>query len=563
MDRGRKREIALTAGCFLAAFVLICFFFAGLMIHAGKSVEYDIPGGWEVRRGEKTYENVTMKEVSEILNGFEWNESVKMSHILNVQTYVPLTLRVYSRLSAIRVMVDNRQIYSYGYSKINSHSMVGSGYHFILLPSSYYGKKLTIEMTASEKNAINAPPEVCLTPAESAITSFSKERIFSIFSGILLVFVGVVLVLLFFPAVLLDSRFLPLGAVGIFSITSGIWCLATIKALQLFSGDITLNSILEYLCMYLMPIPVLFLSRHFRHSASPQAKRIITSATAAACGFFLTALILQISGVLEVSKVVYVYHILLFVIALILFFAGKSKWRRMKSSERMFQIGLDYMILVAAMEYVIYYWLDMLYSVSSRLTNIIIPVSILIYVVIIMLGFLMEIYNMRLKDNEKERLRKLAHRDQMTGLLNRGMCEERFRELRESGESFTMMNMDLNGLKQVNDNFGHLMGDKYILSFADIIGKALKGGDDVYRVGGDEFLYISTESNEDKLWNKVKFIRRLEKIVARDEKIPFAIDASFGIASSDEVESGDPEDVYILADKRMYQMKKNLKKERT
>ena len=121
---------------------------------------------------------------------------------------------------------------------------------------------------------------------------------------------------------------------------------------------------------------------------------------------------------------------------------------------------------------------------------------------------------------------------------------------------------DYNSVKQVNDNFGHLMGDKYILSFADIIGKALKGRDDVYRVGGDEFLYISTESTEDELWNKVKFIRRLEKIFARDEKIPFSIDASFGIASSDEVEGGDPEDVYILADKRMYQMKKNLKKER-
>ena len=146
--------------------------------------------------------------------------------------------------------------------------------------------------------------------------------------------------------------------------------------------------------------------------------------------------------------------------------------------------------------------------------------------------------------------------------MNRGMCEERFKELRESGEPFAMMNMDLNGLKLVNDSFGHLMGDQYILAFADIIGKALRDEGKIYRVGGDEFLYIATETTEDDLWNKVRFIRRLEKIVARDEKIPFSIDASFGIASSYEVESGDPEDVYILADKRMYQMKKNLKKER-
>lgn len=550
------------AGCFLTATVLVCLFFAALILHAGQSVQYDLPGGWEVKRGEKTFENVTMDEITDLLGGFEWNESVRISHPLNVQTHDPLTLRVYARLSAIRVVVDNKQIYSYGYSNINSRSMVGSGYHFILLPTSYYGKKLTIEMTASEKDAINAAPEICITPAELAIIDFAGERVFGIFSGILLVFVGIFLVLITMIAIFMDHRFYPLGAIGLFSISSGIWCLSTIKALQLFSGDVTLNSILEYLSMYFLPVPVLFLSRHFRHSASPGAKKIISAAAIVSGVFFIAALILQVTDILDVSRSVVAFHVLLLPLTFVLFFVGNSKWRRMNSSEKMFQMGLIFMAAVALLEYVIYYCLNLVYSFSARLVNMVIPVSTLIYVVIILMGFLMEIYDMRLKDTEKDRLQRLAHKDQMTGLMNRGMCEERFKELRESGEPFAMMNMDLNGLKLVNDSFGHLMGDQYILTFADIIGKALRDEGKIYRVGGDEFLYIATETTEDDLWNKVKFIRRLEKIVARDEKILFSIDASFGIASSYEVESGDPEDVYILADKRMYQMKKNLKKER-
>ncbi|MCR5023191.1 MAG: GGDEF domain-containing protein [Lachnospiraceae bacterium] len=562
MEKGRKREILSMTGCFLTAAVLVCLFFAALILHAGQGEVFDLPGGWEVKRGDRTFENVTVDEMTDLLDNFEWNETVRMSHPLNVQTHDPLTLRVYARLSAIRVMVDNKQIYSYGYANINSHSMAGSGYHFILLPTSYYGKKLTIEMTASEKDAINAAPEICITSAEFAIISFAKERVFGIFSGILLMFVGIFLVLLVMIAIFMDYRFLPLGAIGLFSIASGIWCLSTIKALQIFSGDVTLNSILEYLSMYFLPVPVLFLSRHFRHSASPRAKKIISAATVVSGIFFVAAFILQAANIVDVSNSVVVFHFLLPPLSFVLFFVGNSKWRRMNPSEKMFQTGLIFMASVALLEYVIYYCLDLVYSFSARFINVVIPVSTLIYVVIILIGFLMEIYDMRLKDTEKDRLKRLAYKDQMTGLMNRGMCEERFRELRESGEPFAMMNMDLNGLKLVNDSFGHLMGDQYILTFADIIGKALRDEGKIYRVGGDEFLYIATGKTEDDLWNKVKFIRRLEKIVARDEKVPFSIDASFGIATSLEVESGDPEDVYILADKRMYQMKKNLKKER-
>ena len=68
--------------------------------------------------------------------------------------------------------------------------------------------------------------------------------------------------------------------------------------------------------------------------------------------------------------------------------------------------------------------------------------------------------------------------------------------------------------------------------------------------------------SEDELYRKAGLIKKLEKIIQRENGISFSIDASYGIAGSRESGFKDPEDVYRLADKRMYEMKKGQKKER-
>ncbi len=558
----KRKDTLKIAGSILTAVVLVVLFFGGLAIHFNEGQEFELPRGWKLRRGDKIFENIPLEDMSDVFTDVKRREVISMSHPLIVDSHDPLTLRVYSRLSAVRVMIDDRQIYSYGFVDVAKQRMVGSGYHFVLLPTSYYGKMMKIELIASEDDAVTAAPEIVITPADEAISMFAKERIFGIFSGLFMIIAGIALIILSVPAIYMDRRFYPLAIIGVFSCAAGIWCLSTIKALQLFSGDITLNSIMEYLSLYIMPFPALFLSLHFRRSASPLGRKVIIFVTVVSGLYFLAALILQVTDILDVTEIVGIYHLLLIPYTTCLLFAGNSKWRRMKAAERLFQVGLYFISAITVLEVSVYYVVSMVYELTVRMNTITTPLAVLTLDVVMTIGFLLEIYDMRLKDTERERLQKLANRDQMTGLMNRGMCERRFTELKESGEDFVILNMDLNGLKDVNDHFGHLQGDEYIQVFAEAASKALGGSDDLYRVGGDEFLYITTGLSEDEVYRKAALIKKLEKIVEMENNFRFSIDASYGIAGSAESGYTDPEDVYRLADKRMYEMKRSLKKER-
>ena len=90
-------------------------------------------------------------------------------------------------------------------------------------------------------------------------------------------------------------------------------------------------------------------------------------------------------------------------------------------------------------------------------------------------------------------LKNMAMRDALTRLGNRYALEIDFQSLSASG---CLSMWDVNGLKRVNDQFGHQAGDQYLLQFAQIYSTATN--DPLYRVGGDEFVGLHCSSSE--LW---------------------------------------------------------------
>jgi diguanylate cyclase (GGDEF)-like protein len=98
---------------------------------------------------------------------------------------------------------------------------------------------------------------------------------------------------------------------------------------------------------------------------------------------------------------------------------------------------------------------------------------------------------------------KLAALDQLTGLYNRRSGEQRLAEeisrAQRHGRPLTVLLMDLDGLKIVNDKFGHAAGDAVIKSFADRLQRAIRGSDLAVRLGGDEFMAILPECRCDEV----------------------------------------------------------------
>ena len=101
------------------------------------------------------------------------------------------------------------------------------------------------------------------------------------------------------------------------------------------------------------------------------------------------------------------------------------------------------------------------------------------------------------KDNDVDLYRNAANTDHLTGLLNRRAFLESALDLsaRRSarGEPVTMMMLDLDHFKTINDSFGHAMGDEVLRTFAEVARSSMRASDVIGRLGGEEFAVIVAE----------------------------------------------------------------------
>lgn len=110
---------------------------------------------------------------------------------------------------------------------------------------------------------------------------------------------------------------------------------------------------------------------------------------------------------------------------------------------------------------------------------------------------------------ENRRLKQLADKDFLTGLFNRRKLEEdieRYTKLHERHNiTFSIIMLDINNFKEINDTKGHKTGDKVLKQIANILQKCIRKTDRVYRLGGDEFiLIVSHHTAVDIVINRVQ-----------------------------------------------------------
>lgn len=159
---------------------------------------------------------------------------------------------------------------------------------------------------------------------------------------------------------------------------------------------------------------------------------------------------------------------------------------------------------------------------------------------------------------QNEQYREKIYRDRLTGLYNRNFYEEIiskiYLESIEKNLNFTIITLDMDNLKNINDNFGHTVGDKYLKSVGKIIERNIRIDDYGIRIGGDEFMIVILE-NENIGQRIAK--RILKDIKAMEEKNK-NISISLGIGIK-KYKTDSLEEVYIRADKALYESKKKGK----
>ncbi len=155
----------------------------------------------------------------------------------------------------------------------------------------------------------------------------------------------------------------------------------------------------------------------------------------------------------------------------------------------------------------------------------------------------------------------LSIKDPLTDILNRrsfsGILEREFRRANRYNTSLTIMVIDLDHFKKVNDTYGHLTGDQVLCETASIFKSSIRDIDVLIRYGGEEFVVILPGTNLEEgliVANRIKKKVERKKICTDDLEIPITV--SIGIAHYPSSDIQTPECLFNAADQALYRAKK-------
>lgn len=167
-------------------------------------------------------------------------------------------------------------------------------------------------------------------------------------------------------------------------------------------------------------------------------------------------------------------------------------------------------------------------------------------------GIILDITNRKVTE---AKLKYLSFHDQLTGLYNRAYFEEELKKLQFSRDyPITIICIDLDGLKLVNDTMGHKQGDELLKACTAVLKRSVRVSDLAVRIGGDEFVVILPKTNEETAQKIVERIRfNAARFRQRDLKIPFSF--SLGMATNNSPATQSLQDTFNKADNMMYKDK--------
>ncbi|MGL5098509.1 MAG: GGDEF domain-containing protein [Fusobacteriaceae bacterium] len=165
------------------------------------------------------------------------------------------------------------------------------------------------------------------------------------------------------------------------------------------------------------------------------------------------------------------------------------------------------------------------------------------------------IKNITEERKKEDNYQKKIYTDTLTDLYNRNFYEERadeiFMDSQREDDDFSIVIIDIDNFKNINDNHGHHFGDRVLKELSKIIKKNIRKKDYAIRVGGDEIILLLNATSTIAGEIGKRLIREVNELEFGELKITISV----GIANKkDEIST--LEELYICADKAMYKSKK-------
>lgn len=461
--------------------------------------------------------------------------------------------------AAVIVALDAEQIYEYGWDRIDQNKTVGSGYLPVDLPDDYASKTLTIQYTVAEDKAFSHFDSIRIYEWKNFYRIILTENRLPLFIGCFLTIFGLVVCCITVFAMLFSGKFSRILCISLFSVCIGLWTLCYYNVLLIFSMPLYTISLLEYLTLYLAPVPLIFYLREDVQALNRPFMNMIYRGLLVV-QIFASALFLGLHAVDLVHCAATLKYMQTLILCHLIFAIIVEFWNLRISRQlvhRLFLIGM--LVLSGCVGYdLIFYSFNRYLGVAISSTKGIASVGLVIFIVMLLVSFYIDLTKKMMQETERNFLIKSAYTDELTQIHNRRYCMEYMTRIKEmENPDYTVFCFDLNNLKTTNDTYGHVQGDILIKSAASVIVAAFEPHGIVARMGGDEFIAIVETDDSKKISAMIgEFQNNIQK---KNEEIPdLHLSIAFGYASCSPKEYN-IEKIYHIADGRMYENKQAMK----
>ena len=556
MDAHKIRILRSIIECVFLVCIIILFF--GFLRVRSQTTSFSFDSGWDITFEEHTYKD---QDVTKFVfpRSIQKGDEVILTNTIPSTGETQPTISFLSFLSVVDMHFDGEHFYEHGLKAYDEGKMIGSGYHRIRLPDNCEGRELSIRIVAGEDNAFTNIEPIELLDSYASITGFAGANAYNFFISIFLMIVGVVLPLVAILFYFMDKEYERLVLIGALAFCMGTWSLCNTKIIQIFSVDLEWNTMLEYIMLYMAPLPalrIIDLTRSEKDRTTGKNAVIITMAAVMSI-FFISAIVLHVTNIIHICQLLPYFHVVAAVGVITCFGISFQPFSNLSKSDKLMYIALLTMIIAAVLDMIRFNFEVYVEKGFSLLRNSFLPAGTLVFIMLLIIGYLNYLYEYYIVQVEKQVLEKQAYTDTLTGLYNRTYFEKELVQIAERNEDYGIISMDLNGLKMVNDTYGHASGDALLTTFADILRESFEGLGDIVRMGGDEFIILLRDKGGRDVARGLIKMDQLER--QKSKEMPFEIRTAFGEAYSNECKEKDPEAVYRLADARMYDMKRKTK----
>jgi two-component system cell cycle response regulator len=158
---------------------------------------------------------------------------------------------------------------------------------------------------------------------------------------------------------------------------------------------------------------------------------------------------------------------------------------------------------------------------------------------------------------ERENFRRQAAIDPLTGLLNRRSLSQVIEEKVSAGETFSVLFIDADHFKSVNDRLGHAIGDTVLRNIADCLRRGTRSGDYCGRYGGEEFVLVASQLEGDQVYGLAERHRQAVGLLEIIELGGMPLTVSIGAAIFDAASGETSSALLRRADAALYAAKSN------